>query len=92
MLNEQMDDTYVEVSSSKYILYSLLEDWGDLMKQRAAPWGKRIQIIFIVTTLFSEYKRARTNFFNKIKELEPTDPTQETLLPLKHAYGIYIIY
>jgi hypothetical protein len=54
-----------------------LEDWGDLMKQRASPWGKRIQLLYRVNTLLKAFKAERAKFINSLGE-NPT-PEKQTL-------------
>ncbi len=50
LINEQPDENFIVAKK---------DDWGNLVRQRAAAWGKRIQLIYRVCLIIEKFKSER---------------------------------
>ena len=61
----------------------LLEEWGDLLKQRAAPWGKRIQLLHRIQTIVKTHKKAKKSLKTKYDKEENKEEKNKLETELK---------
>lgn len=53
MIDEDADTPVIETNPN---------DWGELIKQRAAPWGKRLQLLDRINNLVMSFKEEKKNY------------------------------
>jgi hypothetical protein len=53
LLNAKHTELFVETKP---------REWGDLIKQRATPWAKRIQLLYRVKQLIKIFKKEKKKF------------------------------
>ncbi len=44
---------------------TFLEEWGEQISQRAAPWAKRLQLLHRIKGLIETYKVEKKKYYNK---------------------------
>ena len=59
MIDEKSDEITVETNPN---------DWGEIIKQRATPWGKRLQLLDRINRLIDLFKEEKTKYEELPKE------------------------
>ncbi len=65
-----------EKNNEPYILPSI-EDWGNLIKQRAPAWGKRIQLLYTICQIIEKFKTEIKNNKKLRESLQNEDLNEE---------------
>ena len=64
----------------------LLEEWGDLLKQRAAPSGKRIQLLHRIQTIVKTPQKSKQSLKTKYDKAENKTEKHKLKTKLKSLY------
>eukprot|EP01022_Parablepharisma_sp_SALTPOND_P011955 TRINITY_DN1525_c0_g1_i1.p1 TRINITY_DN1525_c0_g1~~TRINITY_DN1525_c0_g1_i1.p1 ORF type:complete len:608 (+),score=36.09 TRINITY_DN1525_c0_g1_i1:754-2577(+) len=65
----------------------LIEEWGELLKQRAAPWGKRIQLLHRIQIIVQTHKKAHKELKEKVEKEQNKEEKEKMEAQLK-SFGI----
>eukprot|EP00826_Nyctotherus_ovalis_P012538 TRINITY_DN13323_c0_g1_i1.p2 TRINITY_DN13323_c0_g1~~TRINITY_DN13323_c0_g1_i1.p2 ORF type:complete len:158 (-),score=41.71 TRINITY_DN13323_c0_g1_i1:99-572(-) len=80
--NNASDNFYVPAKPS-LPFPNHLGDWGELLKHKAAPWGKRIQLLHRIQIIVKAHKKAHKQLKSKYSKEENKEEKEKLATQLK---------